>query len=341
MGVAACRTSGYLILAMALLAGCSPGPGSAAGRQVTVTNGGAQVVPNLGVGGRYPDGIPRTFENRPVLRGQATLDRARNAPGSQPFLVGGWLTYVPGVYSCPAIQPGQEWLAPCGGLEFSDVAGDAAHSLVAAGLLTFHPVAAAQPLGAAAIHSGAAILQVHVHDPRAAVQCGEYVKACDAAMVVERVLWNGDAATAPHPISEAAVAAALARVQPGAQLAPLVSGSVSSDCGGESMPASLHFIVPVPVRSGAAVTWIAIAPSSDALARAFPVPAGIAGAESAAAVESTGSAGGPDGSRRWACRWLRVDNVGVLVRTASARLGSADVAFLASLVAALVEDARP
>ena len=59
-----------------------------------------------------------------------------------------------------------------------------------------------------AARTGAAILRVHVHDTRSAA-CGVDRSQCDAAVVVEAIVWNGDNQTEPHPLTSEDVEAAL------------------------------------------------------------------------------------------------------------------------------------
>ena len=118
---------------------------------------------------RYGDGLSRFLDGQPVLRGAAALDHARATTDSTAFLVGGWVTNVPGLLIfCPAMPAtgSSPWLFSCGQPAFSDLAGDAQGNLVAAGELTFHFVDTSR------LESGPAILRVHVHDPRAA-ECGD------------------------------------------------------------------------------------------------------------------------------------------------------------------------
>jgi hypothetical protein len=81
-----------------------------------------------------------------------------------------------------------------------------------------------------------------------------------------------------------------------------------------------------------------VLPSSSALARALPVTPGLNGALTSSAVAR--SEAGTYGS--WDYRWLVVDNVAVLVRTARGVPSQADIDFLRRLQTALaaVEDGQ-
>ena len=209
-------------LVAAGLLGCAT-PGATGTRSQHVV--GPIALPSAAVS-RYPDGLPRLFADQPVFRGVAALDHERAATDATPFLLGGWVTFIPGIfYSCPAeTAPADLWLALCGQPAFSDVAGDTNGNLVAQGELTFHFADVSH------LESGPAILRVHVHDPRAG-QCGAQQTICARAMVVEAVLWTGDDATAPRPLSIAAVSVALHGVAPDATLVPEGNGVYGADCG--------------------------------------------------------------------------------------------------------------
>ncbi len=272
---------------------------------------------------RYPDGLPRTLDGQPVLRGAAALAHARATPDATPFLLGGWVTVVPGLpLACPAVLPsaGAEWLAPCGQPAFSDVAGDGSGNLVAAGELTFHF------LDTSGLQSGPAIQRVHVHDPRAS-ECGGQDTACGRAMVADAVLWTGDAATAPHPLDVARVTSGLRTVVPGLALDPVGDRFSIADCG-QILPAARDYAVAVIPPDVPSVSLVEIGPSPDALARALPIAEGTTAALAAQAL------GTSDGQGGFQCRWLRVANVALLVRTSDPPR-STDASFMDRVVAAL------
>ena len=308
------------LLAMVGLLGCASLAGPAAPRSSAIPS----AIPSAQLA-RYDDGLPRVFDGQPVLRGKAAFAHEATATDARPFLLGGWVTNVPGaVISCPAMPAtgAAVWLAPCGQPTFSDLAGDPNPSLVAGGELTFHFA------DVSTLQSGPVILRVHVHDPRAA-QCGTQEAASARAMVVEAVVWGGDAATAPRPLDLALVSAARVRVAPSATLTPLGNGVAIADCGAV-LATTRDYVVPVRVQQIPVVSLVEIAPSPEALARALPIPSGTSGALTPGALLAVVRSPGGFG-----CRWLRLDNVALLVRTSDPQPTSGDRAFLDRLVAAL------
>ncbi len=303
-----------LISAALWIAACAAPTGAAPASQSVTTPTASPA--------RYADGLPRFFDGQPVLRGAAALDHARTTTDSTPFLVGGWVTNVPGLpIACPAMPAtgSSPWLFSCGQPSFSDLAGDAQGSLVAAGELTFHFV------DTSGLESGPAILRVHVQDLRAS-QCGDQASACTHAMVVDAVLWTGDAATAPHPFDLAHVTSDLRLVMPGVALDPL-GGAPIADCG-PILPATRdYFVRPLPADVPS-VSLVEIAPSPDALARALPIGDGTRAALSGPPLVIDNPPGG------FECRWLRVANLALLVRTSDPPRVT-DQSFMDRLVAAL------
>jgi hypothetical protein len=271
---------------------------------------------------RYPDGLPRYLDGQPVLRAEAALDYARGLVSATPFLLGGWVTVLPGPPpACPALPTAgsSPWLFACGQPAFSDMAGDANGNLVAEGELTFHFVDWSQ------LQSGPAILRVHVRDARAS-ECGDEQTRCAQAMVVQTIVWTGDEATAPRPLDLSQTKRDLGSVIPGIDLAP-VDGAPIPDCG-PILPSTSDYLVTNPPADAPSVALVEIAPSSDALARALSIGEGSAAALSGPPLGITGSRGG------FECRWLRVANVALIVHTSSPPR-STDRSFMNSLVAAL------
>ena len=229
------RTLGC-ICAILLIVACSPSPSPSPIASSGVTTESPASTPpattlgpgDAAAGARSPDGIPTIVDGRPVLRGQAALDFADEQVDAAPFLVGGWVTYLPGPRFCPLI-PNEEagsWTRDCGPAQFADVAGTDDEKLTAA--ITFRFVLPG-------LRTGPVIAEVHVNDPRAD-ECGAARAACDAMMVVERTLWTGDDATAPGPLTAVAVADALTTAQGSRDMRAWGDNSVFKDCGTTLLP---------------------------------------------------------------------------------------------------------
>ena len=300
-------SSAGLTASASALAGPSPSPSPSP----SLTSVPATPAPSGASVERFADGIPRAFDGEPVLRGKAALTRAAATTDTTPFLVGGWVTYEPGFRFCTAQIGDQPWSHDCVQASLSDVAGALAPTLTAA--VTFHFVLAD-------LATGPVVARVAVHDARSA-SCGTAAAVCDRMMVVQQVVWTGDAATAPRPISLDAALNALATVQPGATLVP-----GSSFCG-DALPAAQVESVRVADTSPRAVTAVAVEPSSAARGRALPQRDGPEAAMRSSAVCSV-----VDGVRAY--RWLIVANVVVTVRV-HWPLTTADRAFVEHLAAAL------
>ncbi len=277
---------------------------------------------------RYGDGIPKVWQGQPVLRWADALAMRTTARDDTPFLVGVWLNIPTGAFSCP-MDPGPDPSAPNswisrGGCQFSYVSADAGgQPSTQNGVATFR-------FYKGMLATGPAIMRVHLHDPRA-TQCGYQEPICDDMIVVDDILWTGDAATAPHPLSVADVIAGTRAASPTSGLlgpSPAVWG-----CGADVVDGLL--LCP-PLETGvpysSPIVGAAVLPSSDAVARALPgAQAGVQGALDPSAVER--SEGGSFGS--WDYRRLVVDNVVLVVRTQPGTPSASDQEFLTRLMEAL------
>jgi hypothetical protein len=281
----------------------SPSPSSSTEPSTTGTSGPST--------DRYADGIPEAIDGKPVLRGKAALARAAASTDTTPFLVGGWVTYVPGYRFCTAQFGDQPWSHDCTQAGLSDAAGALEPKLTAA--VTFHFVLTN-------LATGPVVAHVEVHDPRAS-SCGTAAAVCDRMMVVQQVVWAGDAATAPRPISADAVAHALATVQPGATVKP------GSDFCADALPAAQVETVKANGKGTPRVTAVEVEPSTAARRRAVPQDEGAAAAFRSSALVCT-----VDGLMGY--RWLVVANVAVMVRVHLVVTAS-DRAFVDRLATAL------
>lgn len=245
------------IAAMVLIAACSPTP-SAPTPTTTVPE--ATTTPS-GAAGRSPDGIPSTVDGRPVLRGEEALEFAAGQADATSFLVGGWVTYYRGAHSCPVVPEDEagSWTRDCGRARFADLAGAVDPDLTDA--VTFRYVLED-------LRTGPVIARVHVHDPRA-VECRASRPACDATMVVEQVLWAGDEATSPGPLTAAQVADVVFAAQGSLDMKAWGDGSTFTDCGAE-LPAAQLFSVDSGNKLTPGVMLVELEPSIDAMIRAAP-----------------------------------------------------------------------
>ena len=284
--------------------------------------------PTLDMTGRYTDGIPTTFDGQPVIRWDAALAMRDTVTNTTPFLTGAWLNIPVGFFMCPAghadpSAPSTTWLEDLG-CRFDYVSTEAGgQPTTQMGVTTFR-------FYKGQLTTGPAIMRVHVHDPRA-TQCGYEKAICDRMIVVDDIVWSGDAVTAPRPLNVAEVMAATTQVSETSGLrAPAddVFGCGASAKDGRTMcpptTPGLQYTSPV---AGAVVL-----PSVAAVARALPAyEPGVDGAMSSSAVLWTqaGSAG------NWDYRWLIVDNVGIVVRTSVGGREPSDRAFLTQLYNAL------
>jgi hypothetical protein len=146
---------------------------------------------------RYDDGIPRTWQGQPVLRGQAALDAANAATDESPFLV----AFSAGIevpHGCVAQPVGGNSDFACG---YMDNIGDQPG-------VTRSDLEHAMRVDTSQAAPGPVIARVHTHDPALEGCTPDVVAACRAVMVGEAIVWNGDRAKAPHPTTIAQVAAA-------------------------------------------------------------------------------------------------------------------------------------
>lgn len=275
---------------------------------------------------RYDDGIPREIDGRPVFRGAAADTQAKAVTDDTPFLIAGWVrAFPPGTVMFCTVDSNTTWLNDCPPTTLLEVAGEADSTLSVS--LSFHFVRDQA-------RTGPAVLEVHVHDPRAA-DCGFQVQACAAAMIVDRILWTGDAATDPQPLTIDAVRSILATLQPTATL----EAGVDSGGGCNQPPSSWFYSVQNPPDTAPAIVSVAIEPSIASRQRAVPQAAGAAAALapgwSPKGPICAESGSGAAGRTTWvAYRDLAVANVVVSVQT-SLTPTAADRSLVERLAAAL------
>ncbi len=145
---------------------------------------------------RYPDGIPSSLNGEAVFR---PLDVAAGRTGSEAtsYLLGGWSTPGRFARSCPVVPAGNAasvLIPPCGGWRIGETPLVPEPALGSSVGVVIEDVSGPMP-------RGPVVLRVHTDDPRAA-SCPAAMRArCQAAIVVDEVVWVGQedpvAATAP------------------------------------------------------------------------------------------------------------------------------------------------
>lgn len=141
-------------------------------------------APRVAARAIYPDGMPREIDGQPVLRGVAIGEHAAASRNDAPFLVGGYgsMTFAD-CYVDPE-APGSPLLTVCDdGFHLRDsrtrTGGGNGPRLVVDGVVGIM------------FGDAPAVYRVHVHDPRARA-CGSEIRPrCDAAIVVDAVVWVG------------------------------------------------------------------------------------------------------------------------------------------------------
>ncbi len=238
-------------------AGASPSPSSSAGpSQIQASPSASPSTDKYALAGRYEDGIPRTWEGQPVLRGQAAIDAANASTDASSFLVAFWAG-IEGPRSCVALGAGDNALYLCGGM--TD-AGDAPGVVSAA-------LEKALRVDVSTAAPGPVIARVHTHDPALMTCPAAYAAGCVHTMVGEAIVWNGDDATAPHPTTVAQAAAAF-----GVSARPSAF-NVCTAAGFTGAPI-LNFPPPgVPGSQGYVEAVVVVFPSVAALAAVAPAAA--------------------------------------------------------------------
>ena len=227
--------------------------------------------------GRYDDGIPRTWQGQPVLRGQEALDFAKATTDDAPFLIAFWAG-IEYSHGCTAQPLGGNLDFGCG---FMDEVGD--QPGVRSGQL-----GAALRIDTSMVAPGPVIARVHTHDHAFNGCTSDYVAACQAVMVGDAILWSGDQATSPNPASVKQVSAAFGFSGPTYQL------NMIGDLPGV---AQIPFPMSTEASHGEYEGVAAVFPSAAALAAAFPdvVSAGeTAAMPSDSSLKGQGTFGGSD-----------------------------------------------
>jgi hypothetical protein len=158
------------------------------------TSPNASTSPSAGTtaaGAYYPDGIPRSWQGQPVLRGQAALDAANASADATSFYVAFWIG-AQWDRACPLAQPGDVF--GCGGL---DNVGDQPGIVSPVSRLLGENL---QVEGS--IEPGPVVARVHGLGDSCT-----YIDPCQQKMVGV-VVWNGVDVITPHPVTVGQAAAA-------------------------------------------------------------------------------------------------------------------------------------
>jgi hypothetical protein len=138
--------------------------------------------------GRFADGIPSEIDGEPVMRPEDLADN--EFAGDAPFLLGGW--------------HGQDRWFGCGRVgETHPLLDDCSPEWIGDAPARRGPIL----MQARALPEGPVILRVHTNDVRSAT-CPERVR-CAERLVVDELLWAGDAVTKSTPLQIGDVATAM------------------------------------------------------------------------------------------------------------------------------------
>ncbi len=245
---------------------------------------------------RYDDGIPRVWDGKPVLRGQAAIDAANASTDASSFLVGFWAAAELPFRSCQAMGRGDNAEYLCGSM--SNV-GDQPGIVSAA-------LGKALRVDTSAVAPGPVIARVHTHDPAMMTCPASYAAGCVHTMVGEAIVWHGDAETDPRPTTVAQAAAAF-----GISTTP-----VAGICG-SNLPGAIVLQYPASTTPGSMSGWegfVAVFPSAAAVAGADPDAAAHGESDVGPTGSLTCESGGTDplrgpGMFAFKMRWLARGNV--------------------------------
>lgn len=184
-----------LLALAAILCGCAAGASAPPdGSRPTGMGASATAGPGPSVDRRHPSGIPLTFDGEPVLVGLAAVVHAQATTDATPFLVGGWFNDASAFTCSGGIgRDPSPLLSGC-----ATGVGGVSPSVGSSSMGRSHVFwdGHALPSG-----RGPAIVRVHTHDARTADCRADSTAQCTGVLVVEEVLWTGDARTETSPLS--------------------------------------------------------------------------------------------------------------------------------------------
>jgi hypothetical protein len=150
------------------------------------------------VGDTYPGGIPRAVAGEPVLMGLDGQERMASSTDASSFLIGGWFGGGPQICS-----------GGIGPRDPNPIAyhGCAIYQIMGVPGIPYYPPTVVMPVAGS---DGPIVLRVHVNDPGAET-CWD-VATCRTRLVIDDVVWFGDASTSAVPIGPWAAIAQAQRV---------------------------------------------------------------------------------------------------------------------------------
>jgi hypothetical protein len=153
-----------------------------------------------------------------------------------------------------------------------------------------------------------AIDRVHTHDERVADCPDLYAKSCQRLMFGEAIMWHGDSATAPNPIS----------LDQAAEAFGIDATASALTCSSEGLPGVVPLAyTPQPAEAPEAV--VLVFPSTAALALAAPQAATSGGSDTPPLGHQTCNHTGTDPVRgsglfSLSVRWIAYENLLVAVQ---------------------------
>jgi hypothetical protein len=241
---------------------------------------------------RFADGIPSELGGEPVLRaGEAAKD---GGAAGGPVLVGGWYLPTEGAFACPFI-PSPSGMTMCPWRALTDRPGAS------------HPaLALSYPLRIGAWPAGPIVLRGELVRPPYACDSSD----CGQMLVVESVVWSGDAITATAPLDIGTVVDRLRAVEPGLEVEVRDTRSTGCDPGWPEPTWTASGSSAVSEGVGERIGDVLVFPTTDAREAAT------------GNFHFDGFSGpGPDGMScrtmidgLFGMRWVAVDNVLVEVR---------------------------
>jgi len=140
----------------------------------------------------WSDDIPAVLDGQPVLNIFQGKAQATTASTSQAFLIGGWFAAFGLTCAAPPANTPMSSLVPwCQGVFLTDLPYevlDALHDMQAATITPIYLTGASAEL---LPRAGRVVYRVHVHDPSAADCPPSLLVRCQAAVVVDALVWQG------------------------------------------------------------------------------------------------------------------------------------------------------